>query len=66
MVRDGLHNQELTVMRLVSTCFKVMLDDVPQLAGIYFTSLQDQRHGYADQEKIEEQRVEKLSAAAHC
>ena len=59
-----MDNQELATMRLVSTRFKAMVDDIPRLAGIDFTSLQDQRHAYADQEKIEEQHIEKLSAAA--
>ena len=41
-----------------------MVVDVPRLADVDFTSLQDRRDNYAEQEVIQEQRVEKLSAAA--
>ena len=53
MVREGIMNkQELAIMRLVSTRFKAMVDDVPRLADVDFTSLQDQRDNYAEQEEI--------------
>jgi len=45
-------------------CFKAMVIDAPGLADVGFTSLQDQWLKYAEQEKIEEQRVKILSAAA--
>ena len=51
-------------MRLVSARFKAMVDDVPRLADVNFKSLQDRRVNYAKQEEIQEQWVEKLSAAA--
>ena len=59
-----MSKQELATMRLVSTRFKAMVDDVPRLADVDFTSLQDRRVNYAEQEEIQEQRVEKLSAVA--
>ena len=59
-----MSKQELATMRLVSKHFKAMVDDVSRLADVDFTSLQQRRVNYAEQEEIQEQRVEKLSAAA--
>ena len=59
-----MSKQELATLRLVSKHFKAMVDDVPRLADVDFTSLQQRRVNYAEQEEIQEQRVEKLSAAA--
>ena len=54
MVQEGIMNkQELATMRLVSTCFEAMVDDVPRLADVDFTSLQDRRDKYAEQEVIQ-------------
>ena len=65
MVREGvMSKQELATLRLVSKHFKAMVDDVPRLADVDFTSLQQRRVNYAEQEEIQEQRVERLSAAA--
>ena len=47
-----MDDQALAKMRLVSTRFKVMVDDVPRLAKVDFTSLQDQQDDYAEQEEI--------------
>ena len=48
MVREGIMNkQEVATMRLISTRFKVMVDDVPRLADVDFTSLHDRRVNYA-------------------
>jgi len=53
MVREGImNNQELATMSLVSTRFKAIVDDVPRLANVDFTSLQDRRDDYAEQEEI--------------
>jgi len=50
MVQEGLmDDQLLATMRLISTRFKAMADDVPRLAKVDFTSLQDRQYDYAEQ-----------------
>ena len=65
VVREGvLTKSGLQTLGLVSSRFREMSRDVPRLLGVDFSSLTQTRLGYESQEEIDNNRVEKLSAAA--
>ena len=65
MLHEGItDDQELDKMRLVSTHFNAMDDDVQLLASVDVTCLEKQRLNCAHQTQTKEQRVEHFSTAA--
>ena len=65
VVREGfLSKSGLQTLGLVSSRFREMSRDVPRLLSVDFSSLTQTRLGYESQEEIDNNRVEKLSAAA--